>query len=96
MPFYMEILFWYLFIMNIVSVIITVHDKNSAVKHRWRVPEKTLLTVGALSGCIVMYSTMKIIHHKTMHKKFMIGLPLIFVFELAAFVMILYFSGNIN
>ena len=74
----------YLVIINITAVIITVHDKRAAKKSKWRVPERTLLLIAALSGCIAMYFTMKVIRHKTKHPKFMIGIPLIFIAEAAA------------
>lgn len=76
-----EILIAYLIIINLVAVVITVHDKNAAKKHKWRVPESTLLIVSALSGCVAMYITMRIIHHKTKKPKFMIGIPVIFAAE---------------
>ena len=75
----------YLIITNIIAVFITVHDKRAAKRSRYRVPELTLMTVGALSGCIGMYACMKMIHHKTRKPKFMIGLPVIFFIELIIF-----------
>ncbi len=86
---------WYLFIAyavisNIVAVLLTIHDKNAARKHQWRVPENTLMMTAALSGCVAMYITMLAVHHKTKHKKFMIGIPVIFVLEAAAAVLFFY------
>ena len=69
---------------NIAAIAVTVHDKRAARKHKWRVPERTLLLIAALSGCIVMYLTMHLIHHKTRHPKFMLGIPLILLAEAAA------------
>jgi uncharacterized membrane protein YsdA (DUF1294 family) len=43
------------------------------------VRERTLFILSALGGCVAMYLTMLFIRHKTMHKRFMIGLPLIIV-----------------
>lgn len=85
----------YILVINIIAVYVTVHDKNSARKHKWRVPESTLLIIAALSGCFVMYMTMRIIHHKTKKSKFMIGIPVIFVFEILAVLAICYFCGGI-
>lgn len=76
------ILIAYLVIINILAIYATVHDKNSARKHKWRVPESTLLILAAMSGCVVMYATMRIIHHKTKKLKFMLGIPIIFVIEI--------------
>ena len=40
--------------------------------------------LGALGGALPMYVTMRIIRHKTKHKKFMIGLPVFAVIQAAA------------
>ncbi|MCI5656730.1 MAG: DUF1294 domain-containing protein [Candidatus Pseudoruminococcus sp.] len=78
------ILIAYFVIINILAVYATIHDKKSAIKHKWRVPESTLLILAAISGCVVMYITMRIIHHKTKKLKFMLGIPVIFVLEVLA------------
>ncbi len=74
----------YLLVMSIVAIAVTVHDKKAAKRHRRRVPERVLLILAALSGCVAMYVTMRVIHHKTLHPKFMIGIPIIFAMEAAA------------
>lgn len=83
-------LYWILYFVfiSLVAIILTVHDKNAAQKHRWRIPEATLLWVAALGGSVAMYFTMQIIHHKTRHKKFMIGIPVIFFIQLIAIAVI--------
>ena len=83
----------YFLIMSIVAVAITVHDKRAAKKHRRRVPERVLMLTAAASGCIAMYITMRAIHHKTRHLKFMLGIPVIFVLECAAVIGILFLTG---
>lgn len=75
------ILIAYLVVINIIAIYATIHDKRSAIKHKWRVPESTLLLLAAMSGCVVMYITMRIIHHKTKKLKFMLGIPIIFILE---------------
>lgn len=88
-----EILILYLIIINIIAIFVTIHDKNAARKHRWRVPESTLLMIATLSGCIAMYITMHIIRHKTKKPKFMIGIPVIFVLEILAVLGVCYLYG---
>ncbi|WP_195985250.1 DUF1294 domain-containing protein [Clostridium sp. D33t1_170424_F3] len=82
--------YWILYFVfiSLVAIILTVHDKNAAQKHRWRVPEATLLWVAALGGSVAMYLTMQIIRHKTKHQKFMIGIPIIFFIQLIAIAFI--------
>ena len=70
--------------MNIAAAVVTIKDKEAAKHKKWRIPEKTLFIVAALSGCITMYITMHLIHHKTKHKRFMIGIPVIFICEVFA------------
>lgn len=72
----------YLILINLIAVIVTIYDKLCAVKRRWRVKESTLLLLSALGGSISMYITMLLIRHKTRHIKFMLGIPLILIFQL--------------
>ena len=79
---------------SIVTVIVTVYDKLAAKKRpKHRVPENTLLLLAVLGGSAAEYVTMLLIRHKTKHRKFMIGLPVIILLEtLAAGLM--YFHIN--
>lgn len=70
-------------IASLAALILTVYDKIAA-RHfpDHRVPEKTLFIVSLLGGSIMMYTVMQIIRHKTKHKRFMIGIPLIIIAQL--------------
>ena len=70
----------YLLIISLFAAIITVYDKFAAKKlpHN-RIPEKNLMLIGFLGGAAAEYVTMQLIRHKTRHKKFMLGLPLMIV-----------------
>ena len=76
----------YLVLINIAAACLTVWDKRRAKKNGWRVRESTLLLVAILGGSLAMYGVMKKIRHKTKHKKFMIGLPVIFLLQVALVV----------
>ena len=78
----MKYLILYLVVMNLLAVVITVHDKNAAVRRRQRVRERTLMLTAALGGAPAMYLTMLVIQHKTRKPLFMIGIPLVFILEL--------------
>ena len=82
MNIFLFILAIYLILINLIAVIVTIYDKLCAVKRRWRVKESTLLLLSALGGSISMYITMLLIRHKTRHIKFMLGIPLIIIFQL--------------
>ena len=88
MEWYYILMIIYAAAMNIAAVVVTVKDKEAAKHKKWRIPEKTLFIVAALSGCVTMYITMHLIHHKTKHKRFMIGTPVIFVCEILAAIVI--------
>ena len=60
----MYLLYYYLFI-NILSFIILGIDKYLAIKHKWRISEKTLLFSFILGGLIGGGLGMVIWHHKT-------------------------------
>ena len=76
----------YLAVISLLAVIITIHDKSAARRHKWRVRESTLLLVSALGGSAAMLLTMLLIRHKTKHAKFMVGLPVIIAMQIAAAV----------
>lgn len=58
-----------------------VWDKLAAIRHARRIPERTLLLIGALGGAAAMLPTMLLIRHKTRHPRFMVGLPLMLLVQ---------------
>ena len=88
----MTIALWYIAGISLLSMIVCIYDKIAA-KHmtRHRTREATLLLLSALGGSVAMYVTMYIIRHKTKHKKFMLGIPLIFVLQAALIAAAHYF-----
>ena len=79
----------YLVVMNLLAVIVTVYDKVAARKRKWRISENTLLIVSGLGGGVALLATMYVVHHKTKKMKFMIGIPLIILAQLALVVFIM-------
>ncbi len=75
----------------VICVIATVFDKSAAVKHKRRVSEKTLIMLAVFFSAISEYLTMKIIRHKTLHKKFMAGLPAIITGKIIILASISFF-----
>ena len=68
----------YLAVLSLLSVIFCIYDKIAAKKSpKNRVPEKSLFALSALGGAPAMLLCMLLIRHKTAHKRFMIGIPLI-------------------
>ena len=69
-------------IINVITFLVYGIDKWKAKKERWRIPESTLLLLAVVWGSIGALLGMKVWHHKTMHKKFKYGIPLIIVLQI--------------
>ena len=82
----------YFIIISAVGIFMTVKDKNSAINGKKRIPEKTLMLVGLLGGALPMFITMNMIHHKTKHFKFMLGLPAEIILQIAIIFAVAYFT----
>ena len=80
----------YFLSISFYSAALTCTDKRLAVKGGRRIPEKKLFGAALLGGGAAMYITMRIIRHKTLHKRFMIVLPLIILLQtvLLCFILI--------
>ena len=78
-----ETLLYYLIAINIVTLIVYGIDKVKAMKGKWRISEATLLLLAIIGGSVGAWLGMKTWHHKTMHKKFKYGLPLILLVQIA-------------
>ena len=79
----MNLVLYYIVIINILTFIVYGIDKLKAKKGKWRIPESTLLLLAIIGGSIGAFLGMKVWHHKTMHKKFTIGIPLVFALQVA-------------
>ena len=79
----MNIILGYLLAVNITSFLLYGIDKFKAKKNLWRISEATLLTMAAIGGSIGAWAGMRLWHHKTMHKKFKYGIPLISIMQIA-------------
>ena len=77
-----HIILGYFLLLNLVAFVVYGIDKYKARKGKWRIPESTLLTLAMFGGSIGAWLAMKAFHHKTMHKKFYIGVPMIIVLQM--------------
>lgn len=78
----------YFVLICLVTAAVTVADKIKAKRGRFRIPESTLLLLALLGGSPAEYTVMRLIRHKTLHKKFMIGLPVIMILQLLAVILV--------
>lgn len=79
----------YLAAVSVIAAVMTVSDKSRAKRHKRRIAEKTLFGTAILGGSAAMYLTMLAVRHKTKHKRFMIGLPLIMIVQTAAIAFVI-------
>ena len=86
----LHIVFIYLVIVNVVTFFMYGIDKWRARKSKWRIKETTLLGMAVLGGSVGAWLGMKAWHHKTLHKKFIFGVPAIIIVQLAIIGYFLY------
>ncbi len=72
----------YLLAINVVTLVVCGIDKYEAKHAKWRISEATLLLLAVIGGGIGAWCGMKAWYHKTMHKKFKYGVPLMFILQL--------------
>ena len=78
------LIYWLIFI-NLFSFVLFGSDKARAKRGAWRIPERTLILSAVLGGSVGAMAGMQVFRHKTRHRKFTIGLPVIFALQAAAF-----------
>ena len=78
----------YFVLINLISFVMYYIDKKRAKKHKWRISENALILSCVFGGSIGGLLGMKIFHHKTKHKKFTIGVPVILIVQIILFCMI--------
>lgn len=76
-----EVFIGYIAITNGIAFFAFGWDKQQAKKAKWRTPENRLIMLALAGGSIGAYLGMKIWKHKTLHKKFKYGLPLIILLQ---------------
>ena len=77
-----EAVLYYLIVINIVTFLVYGIDKWKAKQGSWRISEATLLILAVIGGSIGALLGMKVWRHKTQHKKFKYGLPLILIIQI--------------
>lgn len=77
---------------NLVGILATYIDKKNARFYIDRIPNWVLMAIGVCGGAAGMLLAMKVLHHKTRYKRFMIGLPILIVLHVLAFIWVRYSS----
>ncbi len=68
---------------TLIAFILMGVDKWKAVHESWRIPEKTLFLSAVLGGSPGALAGMYLFRHKTKHRSFTVGMPLILAAQIA-------------
>lgn len=83
----------YIVLINIIAFVLYGMDKNRAKKKKQRISEKTLMRVCWWGGSFGALVGIHFFHHKTKHKKFSVGVPVLFGFQLILASFLVGFLG---
>ncbi len=79
----------YYILISLITAVITFYDKKAAEKYpKRRIREATLFLLAFLGGAFAELIVMKKIRHKTQHKSFMVGLPVIIILQVIAIILV--------
>lgn len=82
----------YLFIVNILGLIVMLYDKAQARSGAWRISEKNLLLIALVGGTAGVLIGMHLFRHKTRHIKFTLGVPAILIIQ---FILLRFLRGSV-
>lgn len=74
-------------LLSIIGFILVYVDKRKAIRHDWRIPEKTFFLLGLIGGAAGIWAGMFSFHHKTRKTKFVAILLADLIFN----ILFLYF-----
>ena len=80
----------YLLAVNFITFLLYGEDKSRARRHAWRIPEKTLILSAVIGGSAGAILGMRFFHHKTRKPKFVVGVPVILLVQIAAVWLVSY------
>ena len=86
-----SVVLFYLAAVNLVTFAAFGIDKWKAVRHRWRIPEATLLGLSLIGGALGGLAGMRLFHHKTRKARFFVGVPVMLALQLGLGTALLFF-----
>ena len=86
-----NIILIYVVIVNLLAFILFGVDKWRARNNAWRISEATLFLIALIGGSIGAKIGMHVWHHKTQHLSFVIGIPMIILFQIILFAAVTRF-----
>lgn len=85
---------WLIGGMSLLGFVLMGIDKQLSKWGMRRISEKTLLGTGALGGAAGSWLAMALFHHKTRHRAFSVGLPVLAVLHGALFIVLLFLTSQ--
>jgi uncharacterized membrane protein YsdA (DUF1294 family) len=80
----------YIVFINLIGFFIMAADKYKAKHRKWRIAESTIWFISIIGGAIGTTAGMRLFRHKTKHRSFRYGLPLIAVIEAMTCIIFYY------
>lgn len=84
----------YFALINLLAFIMFWVDKRAAQNGQWRISEKALIIVSMLGGSVGSLISMKTFRHKTKKMKFVLGIPIILILQIA-FIIYMCYNGYV-
>ena len=76
------LLFYYLIFINFLALMAFAVDKYRARRNKWRIPEKSLMTLAIIGGSLGCFLGMHLFKHKKQKIKFFLGVPVIMILQI--------------
>lgn len=78
----------YALCINIFALYLMWSDKRRAKRLSYRIPEATLFAVALIGGSVGSLAGMYLFRHKTKHRRFTIGMPVILLLQIALLLLL--------
>ena len=89
------ILIYYICPVNVFAFAMFGYDKWCAMNGKYRIPESVLLSLAVIGGSVGAWCGMKVWHHKTLHRKFRYGLPLMILLQIIGILYLFLMNSGI-
>ncbi len=86
----MKYILYYFMAINVSAFYIMYSDKKRARRGDWRISERTIFVLAVLGGSPGVLLGMKAFRHKTLHKRFSVGIPAIMILQLLIIIFLIY------
>ena len=82
-------IYLYLILVNAACFLLMLSDKHRPKNQLWRIPEKVLFGVAAVGSSLGGLAGMYLFRHKTKHRQFTVGMPILALLQVLCFIAIL-------